>query len=147
MKEATLLLRLQDVPSVVDQAVAYAQSHGVRLEVLLILGSHLYHYGHNDVVVPGKARAGFLTYVAAQVAEEGKRLGERILSQAAERGIRATVKPILEEDCVTLLDHALAEGSGPVLKSRNKRCLFPIFKSDPVAAALRKSDREVVMLS
>jgi hypothetical protein len=147
MKEATLLLRLQDLPSVLDQAVAYAQSHDVRLEVLLILGSHLYHYGHNDVVVPGKARAGFLTYVAEQVAEEGRRLGERVLSQAAERGVAATVKPIMEENCEASIHDALAGTSGPVLKAPNRRRLFPIFKSDPIGAALRKSDREVVMLS
>lgn len=147
MKEATLVLRLQDLQSTLDQAVAYAEAHDARLEVLLIMGSHLYHYGHNDVVVPGKARAGFLTYVAEQVAEEGKRLGKRILSQAAERGVAATVKPIMEENCGALLHHALAERSGPVLKARNKRRLFPIFKSDPVGAAVRKSAREVIILS
>jgi hypothetical protein len=147
MTEATLVLRLQDLPSVLDQAVAYASTHGARLEVLLILGSHLYHYGHNDVVVPGKARAGFLTYVAERVAEEGKTLVERILSRAAERGVRATVRPIMEEDCEALLPNALTETSGPVLKALNGHRLFPIFKNDPVGAALRKSTREVIFLS
>ena len=147
MKEATLVLRLQDLPSVLDQAVAYAQSHDARLEVLLILGSHLYHYGHNDVVVPGKARADFLTYVAGQVAEEGKRLGKRILARAAERGVAVTIRPIMEENCGIWLPHAFAGSRGPVLMARSKRRLFPIFKSDPVGVALRKSDREVIHLT
>jgi len=147
MKEATFILRLQDPPSTLDRALDYAVAHDARLEVLLVMGSHLYHYGHNDVVVPGKARAGFLTYVAEQVAEQGKRLGKQILARAAERGIAVTIRPIMEENCGVLLHRALAEGIGPVLKAGSKRRLFPIFKDDPIGAVLRKSDREVIRLS
>jgi hypothetical protein len=146
MKELTLLIRLQDPPSVSARAVALAREQGAALEVLLVIHSHLYHYGHNDVVVPGKARAGFLAYVSEEIAEQGKKGAEGIRAQECEQGVPVRIQPIMEEDCQGTLQERLACGTGPVLAASTKPRLFPLFKSDAVAAALKGTAREVISL-
>ena len=128
------------------EAIARAKGLGAALEVLLVIGSHLYHYGHNDVIVPGKARAGFLAYVAGEIAEEGRKRAEGLRAEATEKGVPIRIEPIMEEDCRGLLQERLAAGTGPVMAASTRRRVFPIFKSDPVVAALKSSTREVVRL-
>jgi hypothetical protein len=146
MKEITLVLRLQDPPSVMAGAVALAREQGAALEVILVINSHLYHYGHNDVVVPGRARAGFLAYVSGEIAEEGKIKAEGLRVQAREQGVSVRIQPIMEEDCRGLLQERLAEGMGPVMAASSKRGLFPLFKNDEIADAIRGAAREFVPL-
>ena len=146
MKRITLILRLQDPRSVSARAVALAREQGALLEVLLVMKSHLYHYGHNDVIVPGKARAGFLAYVSGEIAEEGKRKAAELETLAVEQGVPVRIEPITEEDCGGILEERLADSTGPVMAASTRRSLFPLFKNDEVAAALKGTKREVVSL-
>jgi hypothetical protein len=146
MTEAVLIIRLQDPSSIATRALEYAQAHDERLSVLLIMDSHLYHYGHSDVVVPGLARTRFLTHVLDQVTAAGRQRAEEIISAATARGVAVEIKPILEENYLPLLQQALLRGSGPIFVAKARRRRFPLLEKDQVFAALKKSEREVIAL-
>jgi hypothetical protein len=146
MDEVTLILRPKDPWIIAEKAMDCARSEHLPLSVLMIMDSHLYHYGHNDVINTGLSRDRFLGFVLEGVVDAGRHCAERLLSEAAVRGIEVSIHPVMGEDGLTRLHAALAEASGPVFTARTKRRVFPIFKSDPVAAALKKSAREVTAL-
>jgi hypothetical protein len=146
MTEVTLILRPKDSWIIVERAMDCARSRHLPLSVLLIMDSHLYHYGHNDVINTGRSRDRFLGFVLEGLVDAGRYCAENLLSEAAKRGVEISIHPILEEERGSRLHQALERAQGPVFTAKTKRRLFPIFKSDPVAAALKKSAREVTAL-
>jgi hypothetical protein len=146
MTEVTLILRPGDPWTIAERAMDCARSRALPLSVLLIMDSHLYHYGHNDVINPGRSRDRFLGFVLEDVVDAARRCAEKILSEAAGQGVEISIHPVMGEDGLSGLRRALTEARGPVFTARTRRRLFPIFKSDPVAAALKQSSREVIAL-
>jgi len=144
MAEVTLLLRPEDPWIIAEKAMDCARSMKLPLSVLMIMDSRLYHYGHNDVINTGRSRDRFLGFVLGEVVDAGRFCAEKLLSEAAGLGVEVSIHPVMGEDGLSRLRRALTEAGGPVFTARTKRRVFPIFKSDPVAAALKKASREVI---
>jgi hypothetical protein len=146
MDEVTLILRPEDPWAIAERAMDCARSRNLPLSVLVIMDSHLYHYGHNDVINTGRSRDRFLGFVLQGVVDAGRHCAKKLMSEAAVRGVEVFIHPVIGEDGLTRIRSALSEAAGPVFTARTRRRVFPIFKSDPVAAALKKSAREVTAL-
>jgi hypothetical protein len=146
MTEVTLILRPEDPWKIAEKAMDCARSRHLPLSVLLIMDSHLYHYGHNDLINTGLSRDRFLGFVLEGVVDAGRHCAERLLSEAAGLGIEVSIHPVMGEDGLSRLRRVLTEASGPVFTARTKHRLFPIFKSDPVAVAVKQCLREVTAL-
>ena len=146
MNQVTLILRPKDPWTIAERAMDCARSRHLPLSVSLIMDSHLYHYGHNDVINTGRSRDRFLGFVLEGVVDAGRHCAEELLSEAVGRGVEVSIHPVMGEDGLSRLRRALTEARGPVFTARTRRRLLPIFKSDPVAAALKKSAREVTAL-
>ena len=146
MDQVTLILRPKDPWIIAEKAMDCARSMKLPLSVLMIMDSHLYHYGHNDVINTGLSRDRFLGFVLGEVVDAGRHCAERLLSEAADLGVEVSIHPVMGEGSLSRLRSALSEARGPVFTARTKHRVFPIFKSDPVAAALKKSAREVTAL-
>jgi hypothetical protein len=126
--EVLLIVGLSDGGEATERALAYAREASRGVLALLVLNSHLYHYGHNDVIVPGYARTQFLLHIQEQIAQQGAARTAALQQRAAECGVALRVLSVETEDPIPVILRIAARGYEGIFVSRKPRRIFPLFE-------------------
>ena len=82
-----LILTGEECANAEEAAFRYAKSNSKRLVVLHILTSHLYHYGHQDIIATRPSKRQFLLHIRDEVMERGKVKTKAMAEKAQGEGI------------------------------------------------------------
>ena len=128
----------------IEAACAYAQSAAKSLQVLQILTSDLYHYGHHDLVATRHSKRNFLLYIREEVLERGEAAARALEEKAREMGIAADIRSVESEDiCAAALEEA-KKGYDIIFLPKQKKTLFPLFKKTLAAYIKKKVPARIV---
>jgi hypothetical protein len=132
-----LILAGEDCGKAIQAAFEYAKSTSKRLCVIQILTSDLYHYGHHDLVASRHSKRQFLLHIRKEVLERGKAEARVLEDKAREIGVSLEIATIESEDIFAAALAEAKKGYDIVFLPKQKKKLFPLFKST-LAAYIRK---------
>lgn len=123
-----LIVNLSDGPDAEDAALHAARSSSTRVVALLLLNSHLYHYGHNDVIVPGYARTQFLLHIQEEVSRCASERIAALKKKASDKGIILEVVCLESEDPLPLALGYAKKGYERIFICKERKKWFPLFR-------------------
>lgn len=113
---------------VIDDAIKYAKEKSKNLVVLQILTSDLYHWGFNDIILPGPARARFIGHIREEIMENSKVVTKILEGRADKEGISMEIHKMETRDPVSVAIEEARSGYDAVFLRKEEKKLFPIFK-------------------
>lgn len=128
-----------------DVAMDYATSNGCVLDILLVLSSHLFHYGKNDVVVPGNARCQFLFHIRLDLLRQAWELEKVLKEKAAELGLQIRISMAELDDCEDAMIREASRGYKLIFVPKEKKKRFPLFGNATWEKTLQKRGFENVV--
>jgi hypothetical protein len=111
-----------------EQAIKYAKEHAKDLVVLQILTSDLYHWGFNDIILPGPAKSRFIGHIREEIMKNSMESTAMLEEQANREGINLEIRKVETRDPVTVALEEAGKGYERVFMGKEKKRLFPIFK-------------------
>jgi len=138
VKDSILVVYLSDGSmKAVEKALSTAQSGAIKVRVLLILDSELYHYGHIDLVAPRLNKQRFLLYIREQVLEKGRTVAEDIRGKAISIGVPIEIDSVETDDLVLTVINEAKRGYKAIYLEKEKKKIFPLLKKN-LASEIRK---------
>jgi hypothetical protein len=128
-----------------DVAMEYASANKCSFVVLFILDSHLYHYGNNDVVVPGYARSQFLFHIRTDLLRQAAERESSLRAKAEEFGLDIRVSMAEVDNFEEKMIKEASKGYRFVFVNRERRKLFPLFCSKTMEKMLQRKGFENVV--
>jgi len=129
----------------VEAAFRCAESRSKKIIALQILGSNLYHWGRNDILLTRPAKNGFLSYVRDEVLSRGKERERKLKESADMRGISIDIRSLEANDPVSVVLEEARKGYDKIFLAKEKGSLFPLF-SRTMAQHLRKNGFDQVVI-
>jgi len=123
-----LILAGEDCSEAVNAAFSHAKSTSKRLQVIQILGSNLYCYGHQDLVATRPSKRQFLLYIRDEVLRRGEAEIRALEEMAGETGISLEVNTIESEDVFSTALSEAKKGYDIVFLPKPRKKLFPLFE-------------------
>jgi hypothetical protein len=139
-----LLLAGEDCREAINAALRHAKSTSQRLQVIQILSSSLYHYGHQDLVATRPSKKQFLLYIREDVLRRGQAEIEALEEMAGKTGILLDVKTIESEDPVSAALSEANKGYGLVFLPKQKKRRFPLFERTLAEHLKRKIPGKII---
>jgi len=121
----------------VERALRSAQSGAIKVRVLLILDSELYHYGHIDLVAPRLNKQRFLLYIREQVLEKGRKTAEDIREKALGLSVPVEIESVETDDLARTVLTEAQKGYKAIYLEKEKKKMFPLLKKN-LASEIRK---------
>jgi hypothetical protein len=121
-----LILGVGDDRTVEKEALAYAAEQGVRMDVIEVLDSHLYHYGKNDYIVPSYARTQFLYHIQDNLNNDSRWRKQVLKQRAAERGVSLRYAALETDEPIPYIVKVLEKGYSRLFVPRQKRKRLPL---------------------
>jgi hypothetical protein len=128
----------------VERALRSAQSRAIKVRVLLILDSELYHYGHVDLVAPRLNKQRFLLYIREQVLEKGRRIEEDIRGKAMNMSVPIEIDSIETDDLALTIITEAKRGCKAIYLEKEKKKIFPLLKKNLASEIRKKSGVRVI---
>jgi hypothetical protein len=107
-------------------AFDYAAANELGLDVLDVLDSHLYHYGKNDIIVPGYARTQFLFHIQDNLRRQSQRREAELLKKSDDHDIHLRYGSLETDDPIPSIVKIAAKGYQRIFIPEEKRKLFPL---------------------
>jgi len=123
-----LILSGEDCREAIRNAFRHAKSNSKRLQVIQILSSNLYFYGHQDLVATRPSKREFLLHIREEVLKRGEEEVLALRKLAGEMGISLEVNTIESEDVLSAALLEAKKGYDIVFIPKQKKKLFPLFK-------------------
>jgi hypothetical protein len=145
-KEEKILLILtgEESANAEEAAFRYAKSNSKRLVVLHILTSHLYHYGHQDIIATRPSKRQFLLHIRDEILERGEVKARAMAERAQREGIGLQILSVESEDILSTAAAETKKGYDTIFLQREKRKLFPLFEKTLARHLRKKADSRVV---
>ena len=138
MKDSILVVYHSDGSmKAVEKALRSAQSGALKVRVLLILDSELYHYGHIDLVAPRLNKQRFLLYIREQVLEKGRSVAEDLRGKALSMCVPIEIDSVETDDLVLTVITEAKRGYKVIYLEKEKKKMFPLLKKN-LATEVRK---------
>jgi hypothetical protein len=138
VKDSILVVYLGDGGmKAVDKALRAAKSGAMKVRVLMILDSELYHYGHVDLVAPRLNKQRFLLYIRDQVLEEGRKAAEDLREKALSMSVPIEIDSVETDDLVLTIVTEAQKGYKAIYLEKQKKKIFPLLKKN-LASEIRK---------
>jgi hypothetical protein len=121
-----------------NKAFLYARRSSKRVVALQVLTSDLFHWGLNDIILPGPAKMRFIGHIREHLLDESLETARMLEQKAREHGVSIEIKSVETDDPALA---ALEEARGDydrIFMGREKKRLFPIFKRS-MGQVLRKN--------
>jgi len=96
------------------------------LDVLDILDSHLFHYGNNDVIVPGYARTQFLFHIQDNLRKDSQARREELLEKSDKKGVHLRYGPLESNDPIPHVAKFAQKGYRRIFMPKEKRKCIPL---------------------
>jgi hypothetical protein len=139
-----LILTGKDCGKAIQAAFEHAKSTSIRLRVIQILASDLYHYGHHDLVASRHSKRQFLLHIREEVLERGKAEAQALEDKAREMGVSLEIETIESEDLFAASLAEAKKGCDIVFLPKQKKKLFPLFKRTLAEYLEKKISGEIV---
>jgi len=107
------------------------------LVALMILSSDLYHWGFNDIILPGPAKSSFIGHVRQELVTRSENTLKRLEEKARIHGVTLDVRKIETLDPASAALEEAQKGYEKIFMIKEKSRFFPIFKKT-VEQQLRK---------
>jgi hypothetical protein len=139
-----LILMNEDCRKAVAAAFEYAKSNLKPLDVIQILSSDLYHYGHQDLVATRPSKRQFLLHIRDEVLQRGRAEAQALEDAARRIGIALAIEIIESEDIYSVSLAEAKKGYEIIFLPKQERKLFPLFKRTLAAYLQRKVSSQVI---
>jgi hypothetical protein len=139
-----LILTGEESANAEEAAFNYANSASKKLVVLQILTSHLYHYGHQDIIATRPSKRQFLLHIRDEILERGEVKAKAMAERAQREGIGLQILSVESEDILSTAAEEARKGYDIVFLQRKKRKLFPLFERTLARHLRKKTDSKVV---
>lgn len=137
MKDILIVFNGNVSEHAVEEGFRTARSSSMKVKVLQILDSDLYHYGHNDLVAPRLNKQRFLLYIRDQVLERGEKEAGEVRAKARSMGVSLEIDPVETDDVVSTAVAEAKNGYEAVYLAKEKKKLFPLLQKH-LATQLRR---------
>ncbi len=138
MKDSILVVYLGDGSlKAVEKALSSAKSGAIKVRVLMILDSELYHYGHVDLVAPRLNKQRFLLYIREQVLEKGRSVAEELRAKALSMCVPLEIDSVETDDLILAVVTEAQKGYKAIYLEKEKKKMFPLLKKN-IASEIRK---------
>ena len=111
-----------------EKAFLYAQQHAKRVVALLILSSDLYHWGTNDIILPGPAKAKFSGHIREALFNRSMEQRHMLEKMAFRYGVPLEFRPVETDDPVASALMEARQGYERIFMLKERKRLFPILK-------------------
>lgn len=132
-----LVLGIGDDREAEQRAIGYATVHGLQLDVIEVLDSHLYHYGKNDYIVPSYARTQFLFHIQDNLYRDSRHRKQRLNRRAVEAGIVLRYSALETDEPFPHIVKALEKGYTHLFIPMQKRKWLPLIQPKAIQERLR----------
>ncbi len=139
-----LILSGEDCREAIRNAFRHAKSNSRRLQVVQILSSNLYSYGHQDLVATRPSKREFLLHIREEVLKRGEEEILALKQLAGGMEISLEVNTIESEDVLSAALLEAKKGYDIVFLPRQKKKLFPLFKRTLNAYLQKKISGRIV---
>ena len=122
---------LRDHPfdeDVADQAFAYAKRESMRLVALQILTSDLFHWGVNELILPGPAKMRFVGHIREQIFERSMETTRMLEEKAFQYGVPLEIRKVETRDAVRAVVDEARKDYERIFLAKEKKRLFPILE-------------------
>lgn len=113
---------------VIDNSIKYAKENLKNLVVLQILTSDLYHWGFNDIILSGPAKARFIGHIREEIMKNSLEVTKILEERADQERISMEVHKRETMDPVSVALEEASKDYELVFLRKEKKKLFPIFK-------------------
>lgn len=114
--------------NVADQAFLYASRLSKSMVAIQIMTSELYHWGHNDIILPGPAKAKFIGHVREAIFNTSLETTKMLENKALRYGVELEILRIETDDPISPVIEEAIKGYDRIFIGREKKRIFPIFK-------------------
>jgi hypothetical protein len=121
-----------------EHAFMYAKEQDKHVVTLMILNSDLYHWGYNDLILPGPAKTGFIGHIREQIFNKSLETANMLEELALRYGVHVEIKRVETRDPVSAALEEARKDYDRIFIGKEKKRLFPIFKKT-IEQHLRKS--------
>ena len=111
-----------------EQAIQYSKDNERDLVVLLILSSDLYHWGFNDIILPGPAKSRFIGHIREEIMKSSVDFTSMLKKTAGREGINLIIKKVETMDPLTTALEEAKKGYNRIFIAKQKKTIFPLFK-------------------
>jgi hypothetical protein len=143
---ALIILNMDSRESFLEAALNHVLAAQSEATVLQILTSPLYHYGHNDLLASGRAKADFLLHIRQEVIEKGKKQAARVLECAGSLGLCVHLVPVETENPAGDVVAEARKGYHLVILPREPKRVFPLLHRTLLQELQRNVQCELIEL-
>jgi hypothetical protein len=133
---------VQDNPDqeqrIVERAFVYAKKHTKRVVALQILSSDLFHWGFNDIILPGPAKTRFIGYIREELLSRSHESTIMLEEMAQRAKVPLEIRRVETREPNSAALEEAEKGYDRIFMGKEKKRLFPVFKKT-MEQQLRKS--------
>ena len=126
----------------IEKAFEHAANFSKKVVVLQILGSNLYFYV-NDIILVGPAKERFRSYVNEQILRRAKDREKELQIVADEKGIPLEFGIVDSDNSELIVLEEASKGYDAIFLTREKR-IFPLFKKTLTQYLLKNGYEHVI---
>ena len=126
----------------VEKAFEHASSFSKKVVVLQILGSNLYFYV-NDIILVGPAKERFRSYINEQILGRARDREKELQTEADKRGIPLQLGIVDSDDSESIVLEEASKGYDAIFLTGERR-IFPLFKKTLAQYLLKNGCKNVI---
>jgi hypothetical protein len=126
-------------------AMDYAKNTSSALVALQVVTSHLYHYGHVDLIATRPSKRDFLLYIREEMVTKARIEAIRLKEVATQSGVDLEVVTVETEDVQRTVIGEAKHGYSAVFAPRQKRKIFPLLERNLGRELTKKAPCRVVL--
>lgn len=131
---------------IAERAFVYAKEHAKRVVALQILSSDLFHWGFNDIILPGPARTRFIGYIREELLRRSRESTIMLEETAQRNKVPLEIRKVETREPTSAALEEAEKGYDRIFMEKEKKRLFPIFKKT-IEQHLRKGVSTPIMSS
>jgi hypothetical protein len=143
-RKILLILLNEDCRKAIAAAFEYAKSNLKPLDVIQILSSDLYHYGHQDLVATRSSKRQFLLHIRDEVLQRGRAEAQALEAAAYEMGLSLRIETIESEDIYAASLAETQKGYEIIFVPKQEIRVFPLFKKTLAAYLQKKASGRII---
>ena len=132
-----LILGIGEGQAAEQRAFDYASENSMRLDVIDVLDSHLYHYGKNDYIIPSYARTQFLFHIQDNLFRDSRRRAQQLRRKAAQWGVALRYTALETDEPFPHILKTMEKGYSRLFVPMKKRKWLPLRQPKSLQDRLR----------
>jgi hypothetical protein len=131
---------------IAERAFVYAKKHAKKVVALQILSSDLFHWGFNDIILPGPAKTRFIGYIREELLSRSRESAIMLNEVAQRNKVPLEIRKVETREPSSAALGEAEKGYDRIFMGKEKKRLFPLFKKT-MEQQLRKGVSTPIMSS